>query len=672
MKHRRILRIVLIAFALLAFTGYFAFSTFLFSPLEKNYAYDVSTLAPRDVDFFIAKADLAADFKSDLSPVVLDRLAQTEAGQRLLDSPEWGSFIESSGMGGLGGQIGAELEKLPLSIDPLKVFGGRDVAIAGYQDGSGLSQARWAVYGRVNWMGKMAVELLDYPGLIGLEAQGLQASKENGAVTLSGGQLTSPLTIARVRDVLVLANDPSLVTSAREFEGKAGQDSLGQSARYHDEIQVRDREGDEVELLLRYATLAPRLGWPMASPDATSREWVEGFLGKLFQAQLVRDIAGTARLDTLTSINVSGALVSEEMSAFQKRFYRRKDATQMEVANRIARLAPADVGLFAYMEGDLGDLLRQLFDSLEPALVKNFESEIVAPVWGHSQVGGLISELEAALSDSVALVVKENSYTRDTDGAPVDGRVVPAWALVFESDDIDRVIALRDKVTQNTARLGLRGKPKGGGTYDAGVYKFPNAAGLTIFEYWSPVIPGTGHLASVDSPDFFILSNNWKMLDEMTKGYYGNAKTTLADRGDFVATVANALSNATLMVWLNPLAIAPALRQILAQQVEDDALNNVDWGLERERIGRELLADQHPGERWGSLAPDLETEVQDLIDVRIQDRREELRSELVPARLAESNRRVNLFAGIRGALIQLRLEPKTFELALRILGDNTP
>ena len=56
---KRLLRIFAILLLVALFAGYFAFSTFLFSPLEGDLEADVSTLVPRDVDFFVAKAHLA-------------------------------------------------------------------------------------------------------------------------------------------------------------------------------------------------------------------------------------------------------------------------------------------------------------------------------------------------------------------------------------------------------------------------------------------------------------------------------------------------------------------------------------------------------------------------------------------------------------------------------------
>ena len=55
----RLLRIAAILLGVLLFAGFFAFTTFFYSPFEGALEEDVAALVPRDVDFFVARADLA-------------------------------------------------------------------------------------------------------------------------------------------------------------------------------------------------------------------------------------------------------------------------------------------------------------------------------------------------------------------------------------------------------------------------------------------------------------------------------------------------------------------------------------------------------------------------------------------------------------------------------------
>ena len=69
---RRVLKYVVTASSLVVLGGFWAFSTFVFDPFEDDYEYPLSTLIPRDVEFFLSKADLGEDFDPFPEPVFLE------------------------------------------------------------------------------------------------------------------------------------------------------------------------------------------------------------------------------------------------------------------------------------------------------------------------------------------------------------------------------------------------------------------------------------------------------------------------------------------------------------------------------------------------------------------------------------------------------------------------
>ena len=143
---RRILRIIGIAAAVFLFTGYFAFSTFVFSPFEGDYEFDLETLVPRDVDFFTGKSDLRGEFSSFPKLDFLRRMERSERGQRILASPEWESRVQELGLDQWLSELEAQLAALPIPIDPLAVIGGREVALAGYATAESFEASEWAAY----------------------------------------------------------------------------------------------------------------------------------------------------------------------------------------------------------------------------------------------------------------------------------------------------------------------------------------------------------------------------------------------------------------------------------------------------------------------------------------------------------------------------------------------
>src|SRR5690606_7367985 len=146
---------------------------------------------------------------------VTEDLERNETWQSFRASPEYLELEQQLGLEAALTELEAATSQIPLGLDPLKVFGGRQVAVAGRFQGPDFANADWAVYGTVNWMGKLGLELLRYPGLIGLEEQGLMATvQEGGFVALEGAQLARPLYLTRIKDVGVVSTSPELVREA--------------------------------------------------------------------------------------------------------------------------------------------------------------------------------------------------------------------------------------------------------------------------------------------------------------------------------------------------------------------------------------------------------------------------------------------------------------------------
>ncbi len=668
---RRTFRILGLVLLVVAFTGYFAFSTFLFPPIEGRYAYDVSTLVPRDVDFFLAKANLAKDLDAFLEPRIASELAQSEVGKVFLESPEWHDLEAALDLASLRTRIRGELDKLPIRIDPLSVFGGRDLALAGNTAGSRPVDARWAVYGRVNWMAKLAFSLLDYPGLIGLEQQGFAVSGQGGRITLGSGGLREPLHLVRVRDVLVVANDERFALAAAEFKDNLGQDSLGQSARYHDEIGVRDRpDQDELEVLLRFSEVAKWLGWPTDFPKSTSLNPIEALLGRLFQFGLARELAGVARFDGGVAADLAGSLLAEDLSPLQKRFYRNQDLDTRELVDDIARWVPSDVGLFTILQMDFGDLVEVLFEALEPALVDNLRSEFLQPALGHATIGSFAAELDATFKDRVMLQVSHNRYTEIVEEIPSNGDPVPIWTIGLWIEDPERVRALIDKLTRNPGRLGLRGLPKGNGAYDPGIYQNEIAGGLRVYEFWSVAVPGTGHIATMQDARLFLISNHYRELSRLAETMNArSAAGSLSERPEFQGLASSALASSTFTAWLDPKQITDDLRQLQRRAAEDGLEASIDWSVERPRIEKQVLAEEFPGETWGQLSQEVSDQLQFKVAPRVEEFRAAFAKQNLGVLYGRIERRMRYLESIRAALVQLQLEPKDFELALRVLTD---
>lgn len=296
---RRLLRYFLYGLSLLFLAGLWAFSFFFFNPFEGGYDYPIASLIPRDVDFYAAKNDLARDFDPFPRPVFLDELEGSPEGQALL-ALGLRDQVAAWKLDVVLAELERVLEQMPVRIDPLSFFGGQGLAVAGRFTGTDLAASNWAVYGRTSWLGKLVFELIA-GGHVDLAAQGITVEPfehegERIGARLSGGNLAVPLYLARVLDVVVVANDGALLTAADAFENKRGEDSLLQSAKYADHI-ARAAEQDALELYFDERALAEKLKLGGSWPNAQSNEPATALAGRLFQLAALRELIGTVAFD---------------------------------------------------------------------------------------------------------------------------------------------------------------------------------------------------------------------------------------------------------------------------------------------------------------------------------------------------------------------------------------
>ncbi len=666
MTRRRFLRFLLIGTAVVLFTGYFAFQTFFFNPLEGRYGAGLPTLLPRNVDFFLAKVDLQSEFQEFPRLRAAAALEGHPAGRRFLESPQLRALTGPGGLEELEGRVRAELEQMPAAISPLTLFGGRGVALAGYAGASGFADARWVALGRTNWAGKLGLELVARPDWIGLSAQGFDSRRQGPLVRLAGGGLNEPLYLGRLRDVLIVANGEELALRALELAGRKGEDSFGLSGRYFDQIQSRDRGQDPFEFYIDVTKLGPALGLPMGWPDPRSFESTEVFLSRFFQMRQVRAATGTLSLGRSVELDLTAEIATELHSPFQRRLHRMRGFERGTVLSDVSRLAPADSLLFAYAQIDLAGGLREWLGAQEPALRDNLVNGIARPIWGANTLDPIVDDLDGAFRDQVALIVRPNDYpSMGPDGPPHNDREVLCWTIALWVENRERLVELRDRVIQNQGRFGIQGRTPG----SSGVFTNEVQGGFQVYEFWSPVIDGTGHVASVDDGQLFLISNSYQMIGHVLSTYYqgGTRFPQLTSRGPFLALVPTGLVSSTAFVWIQPAGGLDALRRLWSQAARDDVLRDVDWVAERQRTAVRIAQERFPGTSYDALPDGQRLQVDALVDESMAGARDRLRAERLPGLLADVDRRVEWAGSIEGGMVQVQLGQRTLELAARLL-----
>jgi hypothetical protein len=659
-----IVRILLILLLVFGGVGYFLFTNFLFNPFEGRYEADISTLVPRNVDFFVAKARLDEDFAEFPRLNVADRVVNTRAW-RSFERYEFAGYDQEHGilatldeLGAISGQMGG--------LNPLDVFGGEDVALAGYFQGPYFAQSDWAAYGRVDWKGKIGLSMLAFPGLIGLDAQGMTAAVEEDYVALSGGQLAREMYIARINDIGIVSSSLELVKSARELYARAGQDSFGQSATYDDNIGQarRGARRNEIELYYDWRAWAETSVQSGRWPDPDSQDFLPRYFARLFQIGSVKSMTGVVGFDNGVTLDLHGELSSELMTTEQKRLYRQRGVERDWLLQRAARMAKADSSLFLFLQSDLGDLLRLALDAAEPALRSNIE-DVVRSTGEYNSTDALIADFDDLFKDRIALIIRHNDYTEDPSKDPPHNNVpAPAIAVVLWTDGdqraLDRIEALHQVIVKNQGRLGLKGRDG-----QRGVFKNRVTSGHTIWEFWNPLIDGTGHLSTVvDSQGFYAISNNFRMLGDLIQVYFegGSSFPRLSERLDFRNMVDEGLAQSNGVLWVNPRELGVVQRRFHQMEAVDQVRAAIDWRTERAREEDKVLREQFPGKVRGRLDQDTQDALDVIVNPRMDALEQRLISEQVPAIQASLDRGTLYSELVSGFLVMLSLDPKHFDL----------
>lgn len=679
---RTLLRNLAIFVAVLAFAGYFAFSTLLFPPIEEDFEADLSTLAPNTVDFFLARARLNDAFDEFPRLAAASRLTNTKAWRTFERSPEYDELEASLGFRKLLDDVETQLAQLPAlpGLELPAVFGGRDLAIAGSFRGPDLAQADWVAYGRVNWWGKLGVSALRYPSLIGLENQGILAEVGANLITLTGGTLARPLHLTRERDVVAVGTSQSMVEAVADLALRGGQDSFGQSARYFEDIQnsrLRD-EGDEFEVFVRVRALIENMQWSGRWPDPESQDFTPALLGKLFQAGSMNEVVGLVDFENGVQMELTGELSSELITSVQSRLYRAQGFQQRELL-QAAGLAPVDAGLFVYAKTSLAELLRQTFLSFEPDLRTLIEDSLRS-MGRFQDFEQLVQELDEVMKGRVAIVIRPNDYeyvydaTNPNDLDPShDGTPVPAVAVVIWTNETDkarqRIAEYHDLIVQHQKKIGLEGHEPG----SSGVFNHDVAGGNKLWEFWSKHIAGTGHLAAVHltGVDKYVISNTYKMAEQVAQTYLGtdDRYPSLDGLPQFQALVSSAVPSANIAAWMNPRSLAVTWREQADLIAEDQVRAKIDWNVERPKVEREVLAERFGSVGRSQLDATQQNEFNMAVNERLDAWLQRVLDEQVPAFRAGMERQIIYSEVITGALAMLSLDPRSFELSVRAMMD---
>ena len=672
---KRALRLGCIVLLLLSFIGYFSFSTLLFSPFEGRFNADVAGLIPRDVDVYVARAELRTAFEDFPRLEVMDELEETGGFQAFMASPEWGEFARENRVEELLAEVRVQLDQLPVGLGLLDIAGGEDLAVAANFTGRSFEEAEWAAYARLSMWGRGAVSALGNPGLLGLESQGITVQQEGALMTLSSPQLARPLHLTRIKDVAVVGTSRELVERSVQLEATGSEDSLLLAAPYGDSILSVDRDDRqrdfEVQLDVREMRESYGLTEGLLSRD--DERFAPAFLARLLPLDAVRRVLGVVDFEEGVDVDLSGDFSSELMTSAQERIYRFKGFDQDEVLE-VARFAPDDSTLFVYVRGPIATMLQMVFDSLEPAARRNFEESLKQV--GVDSISALVEILDSALVDRVAFIARPNDWDYESDmevdpatgervymGPPNDGAPVFAWAAVAWVSDQEKVEDLRERIALAGPRIGIQGRNPG----QSGYFKKPIGGGLFVREFWSQLVPGTGHIASLIYGENLLISNRYALIDALVKNRNGRGSSVprLSNRRDFQVSLMDSVPSANVLAWLNPASGSSLLRDQAQLDAKNRITRSIDYATKRREVERDVLSRAFGGRARTQLTADDVQRLDALVDQQLLSFTDEVVESNMPRELEKVQRLKSYLDSIASALTMVRLSPKDFQLSMR-------
>ncbi len=680
-KFFKVAAITLLAVALLLFAS---IAVFVFNPLEGSLR-DMRDIVPRDVDFFLRKLDLDEDFVEAPEPHFWGDLAGHPGWyEKVVRGP---TYRDLNGRG----EITAALDEVRAQLASVRAQSGgffdivehvigNELEIAGKLGDATGGGAAWCAYARVAWQAKAALGALRYGFAQERVRQGgLEVSYEAPMFVLQA-QGGPPLYAARYLDCVIAGNDRELVQRSYGIAtGEADAESFGASASYRDGVERRLREWEEqtdqaanaIEFYLRpdrYFGL-PSITWDDRWPDPHHpTDMNERVLASFFNLSSWLYLTGALIFepDSL-SLLADIELDRNKHTAFQGNFFQTERQSNRKWLRPFMSMVPANACAFAAMRMPAGDFMREMFGALTETERTEID-ELLRRTDDFESMNSLIDTMALALSPRTGFVFRANEVDRATAEmiAVADPAPVPqvAWVFWMESGREGVLTELVEKITNNFQLLGF-----------TTAYDLPLGVGGSIGkdaarEFLNPQIPGTGSIATLVYPPFFVLSNSGPLIRDMMQARLLSAAPSILgnpDLDEYLRDVPDAVNG---LVFLQSNEIERVLQGYDRDIVQSGGMPDPEWAQQR-RSTAQLSVFRQKYSRHGSMAGIPESEraaFERDVDAELDDmwRRERTNySADARASIAEAIGLTRLF---RSAYLQLTLEPRHLQLSGRALA----
>ena len=248
-------------------------------------------------------------------------------------------------------------------------------------------------------------------------------------------------------------------------------------------------------------------------------------------------------------------------------------------------------------------------------------------------------------------------------GPPHDDEPVFAWAMVTWMKDAKKIEEIRDQIAQRGAQVGVQGREAGQGGY----FLKTISGGIKVREFWSPLVPGTGHIAVLIYGDNLIISNRYAMIDDMVTNRVrsGSSAPILRNLPAFQYALQDSSPTANLLAWFNPRTGSELLLQQASRGARSKIENSIDYTSKRRTEEAKVLRTVFEGKQRSGLTADQAVRLDEQVDANLRRYKAEVVEANLPRELEKAQRNVTYLNALASALTMIKLSPKDFKLTIR-------
>jgi len=602
---------------------------FVWNPFEGDLPF-IRDVVPREVDFFLRKRDLAADFKGPAGRLQLQRgqLPEPNFWSDLANSTSWRELSRGPVFTAMRRDLQPQLQQAVDALSGLQQASGgfldlardlvgREVVLAGYFEDRSvkppqpLQQPWWCLYARVGWRLRAAHNVMAWSMVRDrAREQGTEITQDGDLIVVRSTQMPAPIYLARSLDCLMVGNDKRLLQQSLKLAaGAEDEQPFGRAAQYTEGVVEplarwsdinRVDDPNAVEFSCTTIAMDAFRRFAATWPDAKNRDSMnERVLASFLNLKGWNSVTGALMFEP-ERLSLLGRIVlnSNLHTAFQNSFYHAEKQPTKDWLMPFLSMVPDSACAAAALRVPAGEFLLAMYEALTPEERSGLDDSLRRCTFQNQQLADtrdLIERLKITLLPRMGFVFRKNvpDTARDPQGKlyiEVTARSpVPQVAWVFWLREI------RDQNNKSPVEELVEMLRK-----YAPVFLFRNVYHLPVdnlpeqvTEFANSQIPGTGEIAAIVFRDFLVVSNSGPLIKDILRTRYRfGSQHPIVDDERFAAMERELPSALNGFIWFRGDRLLPLLddyRQASEQQNKDP---DAEWASQQRSTAEEAVRRQ--------------------------------------------------------------------------------